>query len=383
MIKNLIIKHRLTFILSFFIACTLWIKFSFFNFISEDMSTFLMNWCYFISLHEGIEAYRYDFSNYSPLYTYILGFIVKSRSMDWGVGIKIVSSLFDYLLAFYVYKIIALKHGKNLWAILAGCTISILPTVLTNSALWGQCDAIYVSIVVMSIYYVLKDKITWAFILYGLALSLKIQAIFISPLFFILFLNNPKVKTGHFLLIPLVYFITMIPCLIAGRGFIDLISIYIKQANSFNGILCHNAANIYTLTPNAIEVFASSGVIFTAAFALLIVLVYSYKNNWNNEKIIESAFLSVLLVPLFLPFMHERYFYMADIFAVVYIFYVKRNYYFLLIPLISFFTYYHHLFSVHIVDLRILGLGMLIMSYMACKVTLIKQANEVISSKEN
>ncbi len=382
MIKNFIIKYRITLILSLFIACTLLIKFSFLDFVSRDMRVFLMNWCYFISLHEGLEAYQYEFANYPPLYTYILGLIVKSRSIDWGWGIKLVSSLFDYLLAFYVYKIIALKYGKTLWTILAGCTICILPTVLTNGALWGQCDVIYVSFVIMSIYYVLKDKITLAFILYGLALSLKIQALFIIPLFFILFLNNKKVKIGHFLLLPLVYFMTLIPCLIAGRGLASLLTIYEKQAKSFNGMLCHNGANIYTLTPNSIEVFGRSGVIFTAAFALLIVLIYSYKNKWNEEQIIESAFLSVLLVPFFLPFMHERYFYMADIFAVIYIFYFKRNYYFLLIPLISFFTYYPHLFSMHIVDLRILGFGMLIMSYLACKNTLLKNVKDLMSSNE-
>src|SRR5205814_981863 len=60
-----------------------------------------------------------------------------------------------------------------------------------------------------------------------------------------------------------------------------------------------------------------------------------------------GALLSVLLLPYFLPGMHERYFYAADVFSLIYVFYRPQRWWAAcLIQLASAFTYLPYLFDV-------------------------------------
>jgi Gpi18-like mannosyltransferase len=72
--------------------------------------------------------------------------------------------------------------------------------------------------------------------------------------------------------------------------------------------------------------------------------------------------LSLLLVPFFLPKMHERYFYPADVLSVAYAFFFPEQFF---IPigmiLISLFAYQPFLFGRIVVPVEILAVGILVL----------------------
>ena len=64
------------------------------------------------------------------------------------IGIKVVSALFDFLLGYFVYRIVALRYPGRWWPVLAGTITLFLPTVVVNASMWGQADAMYAAFAV-------------------------------------------------------------------------------------------------------------------------------------------------------------------------------------------------------------------------------------------
>ena len=79
-------------------------------------------------------------------------------------------------------------------------------------------------------------------------------------------------------------------------------------------------------------------------------------------RVVLLATLFAILVPFFLPAMHERYFYLADALSVVAAFYFPRRLWPvpLLVQFASFLSYTPFLFGRTAVDLKWLALAMLV-----------------------
>ena len=165
----------------------------------------------------------------------------------------------------------------------------------------------------------------------------------------------------EFFLIPLMYIVAIIPNALIGRPFSDLLLIYANQEGSYE-YLTLNAPNLYQWISNDYyDIFNPAGI----ALAASVVLAFSYvcykgKTPLGSGLIIKIALLSSLLVPYFLPQMHERYFFMADIISIIYAFYFGKHY---LVPaivcLISFFSYTPYLFGITVINMKILALILL------------------------
>jgi Gpi18-like mannosyltransferase len=76
-----------------------------------------------------------------------------------------------------------------------------------------------------------------------------------------------------------------------------------------------------------------------------------------SPRILQLATISAVLLPYFLPKMHDRYFFLADVLAIVYAFYFPR-YFFLpvLVGLTSLFSYGPFLFGREIIPLPLLAI---------------------------
>ena len=66
----------------------------------------------------------------------------------------------------------------------------LAPTVFVDSALWGQTDSIYTSMLVASIYFAIRRRPILSLFFFSVALSFKLQAIFRFPLFIVLLLKR-------------------------------------------------------------------------------------------------------------------------------------------------------------------------------------------------
>ena len=49
---------------------------------------------------------------------------------------------------------------NKIYSILTYGLILVIPPVLVNSSMWGQCDSIYTTFILISLYYLLDKKYT-------------------------------------------------------------------------------------------------------------------------------------------------------------------------------------------------------------------------------
>ena len=62
--------------------------------------------------------------------------------------------------------------------------VLIIPTVMLNSGMWGQCDSIYTTFVILALYFLVKEKYSLSFIMLGISFAFKLL-LFINNLIFI------------------------------------------------------------------------------------------------------------------------------------------------------------------------------------------------------
>ena len=308
------------------LACVMFARVSLLYFESNDYKAFLSQWVKKLGELPVGEALRTPIGDYNLPYIYILlGF--SRLDIHPMLAIKSLSCLFDVVMAYGVMKLV--MHGVEDRRLQLSSFILTLaaPTVMINSAQWSQCDAIYVSFCLFSMLAALKGRGNLCAIFWTLAFCFKLQAIFILPALGIaLFMG--KVKWRHLLWIPVVFFGSMLPAVLAGRSLSSCLSIYADQTQNY-GFLFHNAPTIWRFFEGAdFESFSVVSVFLAgAAVILFIYFCLTFLKNLEDRHLIKLFFLSAMLVPYLLPRMHERYFYMADILALVYFMYDRRKWY--------------------------------------------------------
>lgn len=345
---NLVRQHENKLILLGGIFLAFLLRYSLREMETLDFKDFTGPWYDFIVQHGGLQALRFDFANYTPPYLYLLVIVTTLFSGFSKVfAIKLVSILFDFICAFFVYRMVQLKYGTSssvpLFAFLA---ILFAPTVFLNSAFWGQADAIYTAGLVATVYFLLAKRPFSAFIAFGLAFTFKLQAIFLAP-FLLILLVGGAVSWRLFLLVPLVYTVAMVPAWVAGRPLTELLLIYATQAGFYQE-LTMNAANLYQWLPNdQYDVLYPMGLVLaTAVSFLFVVAVYKSRVLLTAEIMVQLATISVILLPYFLPKMHDRYFFAADVFTIVYAFFFPSYFYIpVLMGLVSLSSYGPFLFG--------------------------------------
>lgn len=311
------LKKRPYFLIAILLVLlSLFLRYQFLPFQNGDL---LMNLDWFIFLQQN--GYKglanSEFSNYSPPYLYlllILSFI--KGELPPAIGLKIIPSLFDLLSAFSIYKIARLKFKSDMSFLLAA-GFSTLPTVMLNSSGWGQVDSMYGSLLLLCLYLLITERPFPALAVYGLAFSFKLQAIFLLPFLGILFLRK-KIHWYHFLVLPAVYVLTMLPAFLAGRSWQSIIQVYTGQATQYEN-LARYAPNLYFLIP--IDYFHPVFEIGMSTF-FVCMLAWAWV-NWRakppvtQHQLVLTALASAALVPFLLPKMLDRYFYPADLFSFV------------------------------------------------------------------
>ncbi len=301
------------------VVISLVIRFILFDYKGIDYRMCLSPWMDIIRDNGGIFSLKEAFYNYTPLYMYLLTFMANFDISNL-YAVKIISVVFDFILAYYVSQIVFLYSKDEGKRLLSFIVVLLLPTVLLNSSFLGQCDSIYASFVVASIYYLFRDKKILSVILLGLALSVKLQAGFILPFYFVYMLRG-HIKWYYFLLLPVVYFITIIPVWIVGRDLMDLLTIYLVQADTYKSLV--------TFFPNMYiwihSLFTTTNKLYGVLMASILVLAVGYelrkdKYLFDLEVWLKLILLSVVVLPFILPGILARYLYLGDVFSVIYIF---------------------------------------------------------------
>lgn len=291
--------------------------------LTSDLKIYVLNWVKWIHLC-GASAYADAFTNYAPLYTYLLAPISLLPQELWPLGIKTLSILGDIALAGAVGGVVAqVSYGASQRfrlniGLCAGAAVLWLPTVIINSAAWGQCDVLWTACCIFSLLFFLKDKPLAAMLWFGLAMSFKMQAIFFFPVVAMLLFAG-KVKWWHLLAGAGVFVLTCVPCMAAGRPWFEVLRVYEMQARM--GIDWYaNVASPYIIFRN-FDYYRPVAVVILAIEAALSVwlclkIARSFRAMDAASRVrlllILTAFCGVVY-PYCLPTMHERYMYMGDI----------------------------------------------------------------------
>lgn len=309
------------------VLCTLLLKVYFFDFQYVDYVAFLSKWILAIQENRGFSALAKPFYNYTPMYMYFLVAIAKLEQwfdINTLYAIKILSIFFEYILAYFIGKIASLYCKNDIYMWLSLLVVPLIPAVLLDSSVMSQCDSLYTTFVVASIYFLLVRKPFVSVLLFGVAFSFKAQATFVLPFFFVYMLRG-HIKWYYFLLVPVVYFISIIPTWMVGRSLLDLLSIYAAQSQ-FNSQLVLNFPNIYLWIGEYMPSNKSIYMFIYGVFVFCIGLILMKKRyTYTISLWFKLIFLSTLISPYFLPGMLDRYLYLADVFVVIYVFLNWRN----------------------------------------------------------
>ena len=252
--------------------------------------------------------------NYNVPYLYFLAVFAKSEIYDLLL-VKLLSILFDVLMAWAVMKLVGLFTESPARQLTAFLGVLWLPTVYLNGALWGQCDVIYAFFAVLSVYLALSDRPGWSVAAIAISVSFKLQGIFLLPFWMVLLIAK-RVKFWQLFIFPLTYVATILPAVFAGRGFWELLTLYFRNTGTIGSALNYNSSSLYALLNfDVLPAEAGERIGIVLAFFLCISVFVGMllrKEDINNRVLLGVAVLFALGVPWLLPHMHDRYFFIAD-----------------------------------------------------------------------
>ena len=320
------------------------VRWWFIDFQSGDYRTFLSRWYALITTNGGLAALRDDsFSNYNTPYLVLLA-LASYLPIPPIVAIKSISILADLAMAGVAAAIVARVRPAERWAPVASFgAVVLLPTVVMNSGVWGQCDSLYTACCLACVLYLISGRAAVASAWFGLALGFKLQAVFLLPALVGVVIVN-RHRWWSLLAAPAAFFASLVPALIAGRSLLSQLMVYPLQVTdpSTGGTVggplsgqgaprgggftlndgqsfTHNAPTPYAWLPaDASVAWKYAGL----ALCGLVVLGFgawlmARRRTLAGAEIVLLAATSTLVIPVLLPEMHERYFYLAEVLLVV------------------------------------------------------------------
>ncbi|OBA60003.1 hypothetical protein [Gordonia sp. 852002-10350_SCH5691597] len=354
-------------VLGVVLAVGLGVRWYFLDRQTMDYQNFLSRW-YDTLDQQGFGAFREQFADYNYPYLDLI-WLLTVLHVPSLIGIKALSIIFDVALASLAYRIVALRTDRFWLQAFAFGVVFLLPSVIMNSAWWGQADAVYTACVVAGIYFLLRAQRSdtregdtsegdsgrqahvwnrsalnvrewkvraWnpyvsnsvvACVFFGLAISFKLQAIFVLPVVLWLLVRR-RIPWYALLAIPAVYVLLDIPAVLAGASWSTALSVYLNQTDSYKQLTL-GAANLYQLIPISGDAtwLAHLGI----GLAALVIVVFLAWSLWKKPAVTPASILvvataSAAVVPFLLPAMHDRYFYAVEILSVIAAFYLPLRF---------------------------------------------------------
>jgi Gpi18-like mannosyltransferase len=303
---------------------------------------------------------------YNP-YMYFLALISHFPEEDWMGLVKIVSCVFDLACGNAALKTVEKVSGKESRGIVAYALAMFCPIFFANSSIWAQCDSITAFFLLMTLYFFIREKKNssfWAMVFFGIALSFKIQAIFLLPFLFLLYLYK-KWNAVDFFASFAALVIMNVPAWLTGQPLTRFIKVLSAQTSQYEEPYM-NAPSVYALffkqgNPEVTEQVKIYGILLLlAVYVLLALFVLATKREISREGVLLLFLFCGLFAPFILPHMHERYYYFGEIAAILYAAYRPRRWWILpLVFLPSCFTYVYYLYHTLLFEHKYLALLML------------------------
>jgi Gpi18-like mannosyltransferase len=289
------------------------------NVISGDFRDCLEPWYKdIIASGTGISSLRAYKGDYALPYVF-LTWLIGKLPIPYLYACKILSIIFDVLMAVFAGMISALLTPERKYSFLFGYSIVLLlPNVIIDSAYWGQCDSIYTAFILLSLWLYLKDRYTAMMLVYGIAMAFKLQSVFFLPFILIVYWFEKKFSILHFLLIPAGMILCNIPAYMAGFPFSITFSQYVSQTGTYPWLYYFYPNLYFFFQARPYYFFSIAPICFTVTMLLILVfLLRKHKLQLSGENALNIATWICYTCVFLLPSMHERYGYLAEILAVL------------------------------------------------------------------
>lgn len=285
--------------------------------ITDDYVTFLSDWAAFFRENGGWAAVALPKGNYTAPYLYFLAAISYLPFYDLYL-IKLFSILFDVILAWGGCRLVqALVPGDRYRGAAAFCLLLLLPTVILNASAWAQCDAIYAALCLHGLAAGLEGRPRSSAFLAGLAFACKLQTVFLLPVWAVLWMSR-RTRFRYLLWFPAACVLSILPALALGKPLADVLGVYFGQAAEYSAYLTLNAPSLYALIPYNVQinVALAARVGILAAFILVLGILgwlLLRRQALSRRAVLLAGVVFAIGIPLLLPHMHDRYFFLADV----------------------------------------------------------------------
>ena len=284
---------------------------------------------WFAELYEGgFKAVAGNWYDYTPPFVYLL-WVITILPINCMTGFKLMMSGFDFMAAIVAYLIIYEISKNRTKAVITYAIFMLSPIFIVNSTLWAQCDMLPMFWVLLCVYFFIKERPSLAMFFFGVAFAFKLQPLWLAPMLVILWVNK-RVDLKHFLWLPVCYFIGIVPAWIAGRPLSELLTIYISQTEAEPWSLVLKYSNLYYLIgeDGFIEQYHTAGVLLAlGVFMIVLYYIGRKKLKITSEFILLLGAFVGLLAPFFLPQMHERYSFFAEVLLILYVILKPKKFY--------------------------------------------------------
>ena len=285
--------------------------------VTDDYVTFLSDWAAFFRENGGWAAVALPKWNYTAPYLYFLAAISYLPFYDLYL-IKLFSILFDVILAWGGCRLVqALVPGDRYRGAAAFSLLLLLPTVILNASAWAQCDAIYAALCLHGLAAGLEGRPRSSAFLAGLAFACKLQTVFLLPVWAVLWMSR-RTRFRHLLWFPAACVLSVLPALALGKPLADVLGVYFGQAAEYSAYLTLNAPSLYALIPSSaqVNVALAARVGILAAFVLVLGVLgwlLLRRRGLSRRAVFLAGVVFAIGIPLLLPHMHDRYFFLADV----------------------------------------------------------------------
>ncbi len=326
------------------IIAAVWLRALMLYEVRYDMETFLLPWYEHLK-DSDISGILTVPSDYNFIYIFLMWLLTR-LPISPVAGIKLLTFIFDFALIGLVYHIVrtlARKNGARLgrpeWSKLA-VLLLFIPTLLFNGAFLGQCDMIFTFFLLCSWWTITRGRPWLGWTMFGIALAFKLQAVFFLPFLGYWWLTHNKLerssswresfRKNRKIFAPIASALVFLPQGIAtamlGGSFWQMVTVYTNQAGQYGDLSLHAVNYLSLINAKENSHFAQTLLTFGLVVLICIAIGFALFGKKTNQK--ERYILPLLLLtaaPFFLPHMHERYFFTAEIFAVVFAFILRER----------------------------------------------------------
>ncbi|MDO4741323.1 MAG: hypothetical protein Q4A66_11695, partial [Eubacteriales bacterium] len=199
--------------------------------------------------YDLLSAMAWEEGSWSGLYLIVCALFSRLETFPALYAFKLFDLVCQCLAAGAVLRLARLR-GASVYGAVAGAFACVLtPTMLMNAGVWAQCDATFAMFTLWGLALLLEDHPLAGCVLWGLALSAKLQSAFLFPLLIVMFMDR-KVALRHILALMAAALVCHAAILIDGQGLTGVITRYagqLEEARWGEVGLADHAPGVYSL----------------------------------------------------------------------------------------------------------------------------------------